>query len=262
MSEIVGRAFSREEKYSSSIYIGVEVMKIAICDDEEAQIGLAGRLIHSWSEKSGQPVEVYSFRCAEEFLFRWSEDKSFDLLFLDIQMKDVTGIELAKTIRESDEKLIIIFVTGFTEYVFQGYDVSALHYLLKPVKEKDLFICLDRAKSILDVNDEKYLVFTAEGDNVRVRLSDIKYVEVMAHYINIYTKNDTYNLKKSISNFEKELDTSLFIRCHRSYIVNLCYVDRITKADAVLDDGRLVPISRQKWDGFNQAFIKYFRGCI
>ena len=94
---------------------------------------------------------MFTYSSATELLFYWSEGKSFDIAFLDIKMKNMSGVELARLLRKNDDLLIIVFITGLMDYVFQGYEVQALRYLLKPVKETDYFACLDRAAEIIRV---------------------------------------------------------------------------------------------------------------
>ena len=119
--------------------------KIAICDDESAQAALLEGYVTQWAAQRGETVKLCLFPSAEAFLFAWEEEKDWAVLLLDIQMGGLSGMELAKKLRKADSSLPIIFITGVPDYVEEGYEVEALHYLLKPVRPEKLFSSLDRA---------------------------------------------------------------------------------------------------------------------
>ena len=120
-------------------------MNIAICEDNKTQSDLIKQMVRNWSIKGKNVIKITCYQSAEAFLFCLPEDGPFDILLLDIQMKEMTGIDLAKQLRETKDEVIIIFITAMKEYVFEGYNVDALQYLLKPIKETSLFECLDKA---------------------------------------------------------------------------------------------------------------------
>ena len=119
-------------------------MRIAICDDEEAQRLLIIKYLQEWGSLRGIGIEPVTFPSAESFWFQWEEDKQFELLVLDIEMGKLSGMELAKKIREEDEGVPILFITGYESYIAQGYEVSAIQYLLKPMNKEKLFTVLDK----------------------------------------------------------------------------------------------------------------------
>lgn len=228
-------------------------MKIAICEDEPSQIKYLKGIIGVWSKNCDETVRVQAFQSAEAFLFTYSEDKNFDILMLDIQMKDMNGIELAKKIRKDNDMLQIIFITGFSDYISEGYEVSALHYLMKPVSEQKLMEVLDRAVTHLRKSKRTVLFHMGSG-NVRIPADDIYYAEAFSHYVTLYTNDGQENFNMSLSNMEKLLGDGFF-RCHRSYIVNMKHVRRITRNAMILDIGKEIPLSRALYDDANQAFI-------
>lgn len=119
--------------------------KIAICDDTEADRNYIKDLVTRWAHSSNQQIDIHLFSSAEEFLFEYEEDKGYQILLLDIEMGKMDGVTMAKKLRETNDSAQIIFVTGYSDYFAEGYEVSALHYLMKPVKEDKLFEVLDRA---------------------------------------------------------------------------------------------------------------------
>ena len=119
-------------------------MKIAIVDDEIREQEIIAKYIGEWAEAKKELVEFFFFESSEGFLFSWEDVKDYALLALDIEMGEISGLELAKKIRSEDKRIPIIFVTGYDEYMQYGYDVSALHYLIKPVNKEKLFQALNK----------------------------------------------------------------------------------------------------------------------
>lgn len=234
-------------------------MKIAICDDEAIQVKFLSMLIQKWADKNKKSVLIKAFDNADAFQFSWVEDKSFDVLLLDIQMPGQNGMELAKAIRKNDDNLIIIFITGFSDYIDEGYDVSALHYLIKPVKEEKLFLCLDKANDMIK-KDIKTILVECGGENFRILQDDIIYIEAFAHSVVISAVNKRYEINDSIGSLESRLDSKMFFRPHRSFIVGLKYVQKICKNEMLLDSGEKIPVSRRRYQDANRAFIDYYRG--
>ena len=140
-----------------------------------------------------------------------------------------------------------------------GFDVSALHYLMKPVSKEKLHQVLDKAVSLLS-KKESNIIIKADGQNTIIKLTDIVYVESFGHYISINTVDKKeYTVKIGINKFVEELDKS-FVIPHRSYIVNLKYVKTITKNSIILDDNKEIPMAKNNFDDVNKAFINYYRG--
>lgn len=229
--------------------------KIAICDDEEEQRAYLLEVVNSWAKKNRHLVEVKQYATAESFLFDYEEEKDFDILLLDIEMSQVTGIELAKTVRRDSLNVQIIFVTGFYEYFSDGFDVSALHYLIKPVDERKLHPVLDKAVNNLKYRQRSILVTTSEAD-VKVSLADILYVEAENVYIIVHTVQGNYRMRNSLAKFMEQLDETFF-KVHRSFVVGLKYVKKITKTEIIMLNGDIVPISRKLYEEVHTALIKY-----
>lgn len=238
-----------------------DIINIAIVEDEKIQSELMKKYVAGWASKKNIWAVAEAFYSAESFDFNWSMNKKYDIVLLDIQMSGQNGIELAKKIREEDNMIGIIFITAVTDYIQEGYDVSAINYLIKPVDEKKLHECLDRALQKIP-EEEKSILIDAEGEIIRVRQKDIIYIEAFSHTIDINTTEKKLTVRKSISSIEKELDEKMFVRCHRSYIVGLKYVKRIESSKIELDNGKLIPVSRRQYSNTNIAFINYYRGGI
>ena len=228
--------------------------KIAICDDSNTDRESIVGMVRRWAEVAGYIVQVSEFPSAESFLFQYADDKDYDILLLDVEMRDISGIELAKRVRAERGRVEIVFITSHFEFIAEGYEVDALHYLVKPVAEQTLFEVLDRASSRLAVEPPS-VVISCDGGTVKLLEADILYIESFAHYIEIHTRTDVYRLKESITAFENKLSSD-FYRAHRSYIVNLKAVERISRTGVTLDGGAEIPLSRGKYDDVNRAFIE------
>lgn len=138
---------------------------MAVCDDQQEDRDFGQQCVLAWAQARGFAVEVAQFPTGEAFLFQYEEDRAWDILLLDVEMAQVSGVELAQRIRQEDQALQIVFLTGYSDYIAQGYDVSALHYLLKPVSREKLFAVLDRAAQRLE-SAQRTLVLELPGELV------------------------------------------------------------------------------------------------
>ena len=228
--------------------------RIAICDDEQNQIEYITSIVASWSAHEGHGCEIRTFASAEAFLFEYEEAKAYDILLLDVEMKNMNGIELAKRIRKDNNRAEIIFITSHFEFVGEGYEVDALHYLIKPISVEKLTQVLTKAAEKLSVEPPS-VVISCEGETVKLYESDILYVESFLHYIVIHTKDNEYKIKENISVFENKV-SDVFYRIHRSYLVSLNYITRISRTSVNIGNTEL-PLSRGKYDNINRAFIEH-----
>lgn len=226
--------------------------RFAICDDRPEDGRLVARLCARWAQRAAAEVELELFPSAEAFLFRYEEAADFDVLLLDIEMTGMDGVELAKTVRRDNEAVQIVFITGYADYIAEGYEVSALHYLMKPVNEEKFYQVLSRAVSRLARN-EPFLTLELPGETVRVPLPEIRYVDVQQNYVTVHAKKE-YVIKRPLSELEAALDRR-FYRVGRSCIVNLTCVRRVTRTEAELTGGERVPLPRGQYEKLNQAII-------
>ncbi len=238
------------------------MLHIAVCDDEPSQLLMLEKLTGVWAEKREVEIKVSLSRNADQFLFGWEEKKDIDILLLDIEMPGMNGLALARRLREIGENLQIIFVTGLEDYMLEGYDVDAVSYLLKPVNEEKLFFCLDRAWQRLDKPEAVILLDTVEG-LIRIRIKDISYLESMAHETMVCCKGNLRDIrcKTGISRLEKMLESQSdgFFRIHRSYLVHMAHIEKITRKEVFMEHDVCLPIARGKWEELNNAWLRYYR---
>lgn len=226
-------------------------MRFAICDDDTNMLDYLRRVILEWGRPEINQIEM--FPSAEAFLFGYEENKKYDVILLDIEMNKMNGVELAKRIRAFDKTVQIIFVTGYSEYISEGYDVAALHYLMKPVIKEKLFEVLDRAKEKLSEN-ERYLCLKIDSEMILVPLHEIRYIEVERNYVTVHA-DDNYTVRQTLSEMEQELDDRFF-RASRSFIINLHKIRKATKSEVVLIDNTSIPLPRNAYQALNRAIIE------
>ena len=149
-------------------------LKIAVCDDVDADRDYIAALAERWAAKAGYGAQISSFVSAESFLFQYEDRSDHDILLLDVEMGGMDGVTLAKKLRQGNETVQIVFITGYSDYIAEGYEVAALHYLMKPVDERKLFSVLDRAVEKLR-KDEKALTVESGGATVRIPVRQIRW---------------------------------------------------------------------------------------
>ena len=228
------------------------MITIAICDDDNSQIKALKKMLTEWNSCT----IISEYNSAEQFLFNYP-DVSCDLLLLDIEMGNMNGMELARELRAKGDMLPIIFITGFSKYIGDGYDVEALHYLLKPVDKKKLFQVLDRYAGRHKPNNR--IILPCGDESLLVDSDDIVYLEAFGKKTQV-----TLNSGKEIictcglSDVSKKLGQG-FVSCHRSYVVNIRLIRSISRTEVTMDGGKKIPVSRRLYDSVNREFIDYYK---
>lgn len=228
--------------------------RAAIVDDNRIDASFTEQALTAWAENRQLAVQAECFDSAEKFLFRYAGDKAWDILLLDIEMNAMDGVTMAKKVRAQNEAVQIVFITGYSDYIAEGYEVAALHYLMKPVSRDKLFAVLDRALEKRRQED-RCLNLEATGEMVRIPFYEIRYLDVRQNYVTVHAKKD-YTVKRTLGEFEKALDER-FCRVGRSMIVNLRFIRRVTRADVTLSDGSVLPLPRGAYEPLNRAIIQH-----
>ena len=232
-------------------------MRICYVEDEIAQAELLKKRVEAWGESNNIQVNMDIYKSANEYLFNAGK-YSYDLIFLDIRMDDTNGMELARQIREKDKDVLLVFVTSEREFVFEGYEVNAYRYILKPVSDDKLAEVLEYAKNN-EVRDEGSIVLKIDNEITRIMRNDIVYIEVKGHYVDIHTVSETIIYKTSFEDLMELLNENslVFIKTHRSYAVNLDKILKIGRTELTLTTRETVPVSKSMYEAVNKAFIKY-----
>ena len=234
------------------------VIKIAVVEDEETQAEYVRCKLQDYANEKSIRVALTCVKSAEEFLFKYTQAGVFDIIFLDICMTGMNGMELAKSIRKFDREVLIVFLTGVSDYVFEGYEIGAVRYLIKPVDDLKLEDTLNACIEEVKMRAGDFVTFKYLGENLKISRGDIIYIFVDGHYVKMITKTQTYEWKESLSNVFERLDKERFVMANRSSIVNLEYVCRITREECVLETGDKIPVSRGAYAPLNEAFIHFY----
>lgn len=170
-------------------------------------------------------------------------------------MKGIDGVETARRLRETKRQMETIFVTSYADFVFQGYEVRALNYILKPYEPEKIAAVLHTAPEALDIEAEKYYVIDQRGGSIRVPLSSVKYFSSDRRTVHAVTTEQEYTFYEKLSDLETELPDT-FVRIHNRYLVHLKYLEAVRQNTAVVD-GEELPVSRSCKSGLSIAFAKY-----
>ncbi|HBH4214478.1 TPA: response regulator transcription factor, partial [Clostridioides difficile] len=217
--------------------------RIVICEDDITQIAFLRECILKSLEGISSQIELFEFNSGEELLETNLE--GIDIFFLDIKMLQLTGMDVAKIIRETNDTSEIIFITSIVDYIQEGYKVRAYRYLLKPIDFGDLNESILSCMSDIIKKRENFMLIENKGIINKILINSIMYIEVRKKVLTIHTKNDTYYTKNSMDKIELELEKYNFFRCHKSYLINLEYIQFICKNTVVINDED-VPVSKYR----------------
>lgn len=230
---------------------------IAICDDNAADRAKLYDTLEAFLSKQGINAKLFTYDNPDK-LNSVIESKAlrFDIIFLDIIMGDMNGMTYARIFRQQDKLVKIIFLTNSTDYVYEGYEVNATGYLVKPVKGDQLAKVLDKAIAQIADVDKASIYITSRGVTQRIPAVDILYVESENNKINIVLAKTEENITvyTKLDDFEQTQQSKTFIRSHKSYLVNFLYIEKYANDTFELTDGTVIPISRTYRDKAKEAF--------
>lgn len=234
-------------------------MRIAVCDDEKVMRDTIARQIQRFYPS----YQVVKYERGEQLLEHPEEN---DLIFLDIQMKGMDGIETAKQLRKCNSRAVLVFLTAWEKYVFQAFDVNAFHYLVKPLKKEKFYQVLEAAVNKVKENlksqekeeERRSIVIKRGGISRKIMLDDIIYVEVSNRKLTLHTWKDEIEFYGKLSELERELGED-FIRPHRSYLVHFRYVQKYCATDLTLEDGTVILLAKQRYGEFVKQYLKYLK---
>lgn len=219
------------------------MINIGICDDELHYRAEIKDILKDILSPYPINYDIYEFSSGEELLNNYPKD--LDILIMDIQMKTINGMDTAKKIREFDCNLEIIFMTSFAEFMQEGYEVKAYRYILKPISERKISKNVIPCISEIIKKRNNYITINVKNYIDRIKIDSIIYIETDRPNILIYTRDNMYTTKMSISKIEKILSEYGFFRSHNSYIINLKLVESMN-GNTVIVNGNKIPISKYR----------------
>ena len=226
--------------------------RIALIDNEPAFLSRLVHLVQQITKQQSFPCTVHCFTSSFAI-----DALTYDAYLLDIEMDRLNGMELAKRLRSNGDMLPIVFITGYSDYIAEGYDVEALHYLLKPVAKEKLFAVLDKYVEKRSVKADELIIETANGA-AHISADRITYIEAFGRKTAVHLSDDRIiDCMVSISRFSA-MRLNGFVSPHRSYIVNLRFVRSIGKTEIALDNGTIIPLSRRLYKDVNEKFIQFY----
>lgn len=231
-------------------------MEIAIVDDLQRDTERLLALIDTYSADRQVAITVHAFSSGEAFLSS-PLLHSFDAVVIDIYMTGMNGVETAKKLKTAAPDCRIVFATTSAEYAVDGFDLGAVHYLLKPVDGKQLATAIDRILEKLPVQD-KYIQVKSGRVFKKIPLCEIHYVDYYAHAVQIHTAHDIVKSYVKFADLEKELlDNRNFIWCYRNIVVNMDRIVHIENREVLLDCGTSLPLNKQKAKEIRAAYADY-----
>ena len=230
---------------------GGGMLRIAVCDDDEAALHRTMELLRNYNKKE---IQTDAYSSGEALL---AAGKKYDILLLDIDMDGLDGIETARRIREADKEVKLIYVTNYSDYTIFAFAVHAFAYLLKPLKQDELFAQLDEALCYGISMKEQELEFQTREGIVRVTSSKIMYFEYWNRQVILHTAEHLWHMKRRITEVAQEMEKYGFVMPHKSFVVNLYAVQSIHNYEILLTDGSRIPLSQKKAVNFRRALNDY-----
>ena len=234
-------------------------MRIAVVENEREERRHICSCITEYFRKRGISADLCQYGGGEEIAAAAREP--FDVIFMDIDMEGLDGMEAARQIRTYDAQVMIVFITNMAGYAIDGYSVQALDFLVKPVSALRMEEELDRIQEIAGRRNPGKIAVKGDGKIYPVEINDIFYVEMYGRKIRIHRRQGILEVNGTLRYFEELLSGGTFFRCHQAFLVNMDHVSSIGKNAAEVE-GELVPVSRQRKKAFGQAFARYLGGSL
>lgn len=232
------------------------MIRIAICDDEPVMLKRLKELVSDFFNSRNVEIQIFMFLNGEELL---NCDKDIDILFLDIQMKQLDGIETAKRMRNKSYKGFLIFITILKEMVFQSFEVQPFDYLLKPIEYDSLKNTMERLMLSLKNSDKEKLLIQRGNESSIISFDEIIFCEIIDRKVYLHLKSsDVIDYYDKIENLETKLDNRFF-RCHRSYLINMQYLISYKNGTAYMAENHQIPVSRLRSKEFSNVILQYMK---
>jgi len=223
----------------------VNMLNIAVCDDNEKDRRIICEKVSRYVKNNALKTSIMEFQDGEELVHYIQSKKAFfEIIFLDIYMNLMDGMETAKKIRESDTQCNIIFLTTSISHAVESYDVHAAYYLLKPIDDQKLYNALQAVIEDIAKVSSQYVIVNSNKNYYKLFFSDILYVESRARVLLLHTKqNGVISIYSKLNDYEAELKDYRFLRCHKSFLINMDYVLELKDASFVMENDQIIPIS-------------------
>ena len=232
------------------------MIQVAIVEDEPSYTGRLKDYFARYEQKTGEKFRISEFRNGLDFITNYSAE--YDVVFMDIEMPLMNGMEAAKKLRKLDEAVTLVFVTNAAQYAVAGYAVDAMDYIVKPV---DYFAFANKLDKVVRklARKDRWFCIPSEMGMARVYVSDIYYIEGLGHHVIFHTSQGVMQVRSSLKSIEEKFADENFVRCSSSFLVNLAHVSKIMQRD-VFVAGDVLPVSRSKRKNFIDSLTAYLGG--
>lgn len=231
-------------------------MKIAVCDDEKIFRNDLVRLLDQYCTERGQVILIDEYDDGSKLL---KTNISYDIILLDHQMKFLNGLDTIKALRDKNNSTKVVFVSSYSEIVFDSMKYNTFRFLVKPVEKEKLFEAIDEA--INELNSEFKIIVkdTEYNQSIVIPEKDIIYAQAENVYTYIVTEGASYRYSYNLSYLEEELRSDFFMRTHRSYLVNFNHITSFDKSGITLSNGQKAEVSRSKYKEFSNYYLNYVK---
>ena len=232
------------------------IIKVAIVEDDDSYASITKSHLERFQSESKYRFAVSCFKDGLDFLEK--KPAEFDIVFMDIELPYMNGLDVARKMRKYDSHAALIFITNMGQYAINGYEVDALDYLVKPVEYFNFTVKLKKAIKNLRDRASECLLLSSTNGLVRIAVEEINYIEVQNHTLIFHADNATYEIRGTLSEYESKLEASGFSKCNHCYLVNLRYVVSMDENFVKLTSGELLQMSRPKRKKFSEDFVSFF----
>ncbi len=233
------------------------MIRIAIVDDDEECGAQEKEFIRRYAEETGEKFEIDLYKSGMDFISDYTP--IYDVVFLDIEMPLLTGMETARRLRRLDGKVCIVFITKMSKYAIEGYEVNAIDFVVKPIKYANFIDKLKKAISFINSHKEKEIVVKSEDKYILIPVSDIYYIMKDRNYLIYYTAKGKIAERGTMKKVEEDLAGNGFSVCNSGCMVNLKHIQQVTQ-NCVVINGEQIPLSRRKIRDFKKEMLSYLRG--
>lgn len=230
-------------------------MNIAICDDLEVDRKILTDMINRYFTELNSIVNITTYSNGEDLISNFNH-QNFDLIFLDIYMYKLNGIDTAKEIRKKNYNSILVFITTSSDFALDAYDLDALQYVIKPLTYDKIKKILDKCLKQISANLH-FIEILKDGYPVKIPLNDIYYIDVYDKTCYIHLKDKVLKTYSALAKLWESLENSSFLKCHRSYIVNMLYINEMLSNDFLLKNGEKIPISKSDKLNLKQTYLDF-----
>lgn len=231
-------------------------INIAIVEDSTEDLSNCLNLLNRYSEEKGYKFDIQTFSSGDAFLMRFKSQ--YDFIILDINLSALNGIDVARSIRKKDEEVVIMFATNLAKYATSGYEVDAIDFVLKPLSYASFYLRMEKVMKKIKKKENYFVVVPYDGGFNKINISDVLYIEVIAHDILFHLiNNEKITTSGTLKKFEEQLKNHRFIRCNSCYLVNARKIKRVEKLDIQLINDEKIAISHPKKKSFMDSFKKY-----